>query len=485
MIRIKNLGPIRDFTLDLEKNFNLFVGNNNIGKSYAITLVYLIIKNIIESIPGRSSSLNRLAMHNPFINYDDIFDESDIFKNKKSLDELISRLKPRENKDITAIVEVDIKSAFEKTILPPIQNSLINTFSSLDNLQNRFSTEPPEIILSTDDTTITITISQGKLAIQNIKTSREFELKKIKQTRNPHDSDNKTTIYCYENEEKKDYFYSAYVNIVLFRSVFSFCFDFARDIQSVHYLPASRSGLYQALSAFGQIIAELSKNRSFLSKKIELPGISEPVSDYFIRLSDIRVTKKNFEDKVVNEIAKAIEEDILKGKVEFNPQTKQLMFFPKNTDLKLELSSTSSMVSELAPIVSYLRYVITQNNRNQRSKNRKFKHLIMIEEPEAHLHPEIQIKLTEIFSKLVKADVKLIITSHSNYIFNKVNNLILSKEISVDDVHACVFKQTASGSIAQSLPADLLGIEDDNFSDPTNDLFDEKMALIDLINHVE
>ncbi|WP_180818266.1 hypothetical protein, partial [Vibrio parahaemolyticus] len=75
-------------------------------------------------------------------------------------------------------------------------------------------------------------------------------------------------------------------------------------INSVHYLPASRSGLYQALSAFGQIIAELSKNRSFLSKKIELPGISEPVSDYFIRLSDIRVQKKSFEDKEINKIAK-------------------------------------------------------------------------------------------------------------------------------------------------------------------------------------
>lgn len=485
MIRIKNLGPIRDFTLDLEKNFSLFVGDNNIGKSYAITLVYLIVKNIIESVPGRNSNINRFSMHNPFINFADMFDEDEIFKNKKNLVDAVSKLKQREVKNIKEIVQCDIKSAFERLMLPAIQNSLANTFSSLDNLKNRFSTEEPEIILSTNDTEIKITLNSAKLSIKSISTTKEFELKKIKQTRTPHNSDNKTTIYCFENEEKNGYFYSLYVNIVLFGNVFKFCHDFTRDIQSVHYLPASRSGLYQALSAFGQIIAELSKNRSFLSKKIELPGISEPVSDYFIRLSDIRVTKKNFEDKLVNEIAKSIEEDILKGKVEFNTQTKQLMFFPKNTDLKLELSSTSSMVSELAPIVSYLRYVITQNTRGSRIKNRKFKHLIMIEEPEAHLHPEIQIKLTEIFSKLVNADVKLIITSHSNYIFNKINNLIISKDIDVDDVYACVFKQTKSGSIAQPLPADLLGIEDDNFSDTTNELFEEKMSLIDSLNKME
>ncbi|TOR22300.1 hypothetical protein CGG78_24245, partial [Vibrio parahaemolyticus] len=219
-----------------------------------------------------------------------------------------------------------------------------------------------------------------------------------------------------------------------FRFVIGFINGFSSIINSVHYLPASRSGLYQALSAFGQIIAELSKNRSFLSKKIELPGISEPVSDYFIRLSDIRVQKKSFEDKEINKIAKEIEEKILKGRVEFNSQTKQLMFYPIETNLKLELSSTSSMVSELAPIVSYLRYVLTENAKRTRrrvnSKVRPACNLIMIEEPEAHLHPEIQLLLTEIFSKLVNQNVKLVITSHSNYIFNKVNNLIMSDTLS-------------------------------------------------------
>lgn len=53
-------------------------------------------------------------------------------------------------------------------------------------------------------------------------------------------------------------------------------------------LPYASFGLYQALSAFGQIIAELSKRRTFLSQRIELPAISEPL-DYFLKLNEIKL----------------------------------------------------------------------------------------------------------------------------------------------------------------------------------------------------
>jgi predicted ATPase len=109
----------------------------------------------------------------------------------------------------------------------------------------------------------------------------------------------------------------------------------------------------------------------------------------------------------------------------------------------------------------------------------------MIEEPEAHLHPIIQIKLTEIFSKLVDSDVKLVITSHSNYIFNKVNNLILSKELNTSVVSSEVFKQTENGSITQDLEVNDLGIEDNNFSSATSALYDEKLDIINNMNSVE
>ncbi|MFM5243093.1 AAA family ATPase [Aeromonas rivipollensis] len=472
-IQLLDIGPIAKFEIDLDKDFHLILGPNNIGKSYAITIVYLIVKNIISSIPTRQSHLfpQYIDMRHMYVN-------DSVNLNNKKISEVASKLEQKQEAEVTNLVKDDISKYIGELIIHQLGSSLNNTFSSMDSLRNRFSMEEPKIVLSDSNSSLEIVIKNGELKVSSFSTQYRFYVKRIKQAREPVFHGNKVTIYyCTEKENDFPYFY---MNLILVKFVFGFFMDAIKGIKSIHYLPASRSGLYQALSAFGQIIAELSKNRSFLSKKIELPGISEPVSDYFIKLSDIRVVKKNFEDKIVNDIAKNIEKNILKGRVEFNPQTKQLMFYPDNTNLKLELSSTSSMVSELAPIVSYLRYVLTASP-SQRLKTVK-KHLIMIEEPEAHLHPEIQIKLTEIFSKLVNADVKLIVTSHSNYIFNKVNNLIMSRDMDMDRVYSGVFKNTTSGSVMLPLNVDEFGVDDDNFGLASSILFDEKIDIIERMN---
>ncbi|ELK8484554.1 TPA: AAA family ATPase [Vibrio diabolicus] len=483
IVSIKNFGPVREFSLDLNKDFHLLVGKNNIGKSYAITAVYLIVKALHEVNEDTNSFGIRPIFFAPEFNVSE-----DIIK---KISKEAVKLEHGREKDITKYIKEMFISNFQGIFEKRLLNSFTNTFNSLDNLRSRFSDEKPTFSLFVGNMGVIFEVLDNAIIVKDVELNKKYFVKKSKQNRTPLEKTDKNIVYfC---EEKEDEFFNLVAFDIAYRKIFQFINTFNRVIKTVHYLPASRSGLYQALSAFGQIIAELSKNRSFLSKKVELPGISEPVSDYFIKLSDIKVKKKSFENKNINAIAKDIEQKILKGKVEFNSQTKQLMFHPNDTDLKLELSSTSSMVSELAPIVSYLRYVLTENSyqstmiphfrpRRTKRETESASHLIMIEEPEAHLHPEVQLQLTEIFSKLAKADVKLIITSHSNYIFNKVNNLIMSKELDVDKVYSGVFKSTVKGSVVNSLEIDELGVEDDNFSEPTSHLFEEKMKIIDELN---
>lgn len=117
------------------------------------------------------------------------------------------------------------------------------------------------------------------------------------------------------------------------------------------------------------------------------------------------------------------------------------------------------------------------------------KQLLIIEEPEAHLHPEVQIKLTEIFENIIENDVNIIITSHSNFIFNKINNLIIgntcndkSTGFNESTVDTLVFKKTDGGSVIDRPEIDSFGIEDVNFSDAIQDLLKEKMQLINKYN---
>jgi predicted ATPase len=54
-ISIRNFGPISQYTFDIDKDFHLIVGENSVGKSYAIKIVYLILKNFLALNTSRIS----------------------------------------------------------------------------------------------------------------------------------------------------------------------------------------------------------------------------------------------------------------------------------------------------------------------------------------------------------------------------------------------------------------------------------------------
>jgi len=222
------------------------------------------------------------------------------------------------------------------------------------------------------------------------------------------------------------------------------------------------------------------------ANKIELPNISEPVSDYFLNLSNIGTKTKNDYKDIVNEI----ESEILKGKVLFNRDTKKIVFSQDKIHAELDLSFTSSMISEIAPIVAYLKYIINKDNESPRQdlfvlNNKPGSYsIIFIEEPEAHLHPEVQVQLMEIFSKLIDKKVKVIMTSHSNYMFNKLSNLILERKISHERVGSYLMTAGSKGSVVDSIKmqADDQGMNDENFADVAEKLYEERIMIYDKLN---
>lgn len=467
ILKIKNFGPINNFNFDLSKDFHLIVGKNNIGKSYAITVAYLLIKTMMTS--REEVRFARWMLPS----------DSDVLSDLSSKSKTLS-----DNKEVD--ISDEYKSFLNKLLkeqfLVYFQEAIVGTFNDIDLVKSQYNDGDLSIELEHEGFSFSIGLKDRELFIRESDNYPKVKLRSISQRRKPKKTKDEIIIYYSTND--KSYYRESFVNTLL-NDYMNIVNIISQEVKSIHYLPASRSGLYQALGAFSQIIAELSKSRSFVRKKIELPAISEPLSDYFLSLSEITVRRQSYIDSPTNKIAEKIEKNILKGSVEFDSKTKKILYTPHGTELRLDLSSTSSMVSELSPIVSYLRYILTKPSARRRTKssNSKSKPLIFIEEPEAHLHPDVQVKLMEYFIELVKNDVKLIMTSHSNYLFNKTNNLIMKGDLSPDTLQATMLKNTDSGSVAESLDFDDLGIEDENFVSTSEYLYEEKITLINEINN--
>lgn len=477
-IEIKNFGPIDSLKFDLNKDLHLIYGKNAIGKSYATYCIYCLLKNIKNKAIGNRYIYFDKQEENSFGKF--VTAKLKILKSTKSIDC---------TKDLLKLVENELK----QVILKGLQNSLRNTFSSLKNLKNRYSGKNYEFVItiSKSETLTIFSNDDGELDLKFVDHLKKVEIiqKETKSTKfSLYINDRMEFGKSLEGEFTKEFIRYTFLKVnQILRKL-----DF--NIRDIYYLPASRSGLYQALNAFTPIIAELTQNRFFMqNKSIELPSLSEPLADYFIDLST--VDKKNVNKEFAG-IIKSIQNEILKGEVEYDDKTKRILYKPQGIELELNLSEASSMVSELSPLVLYFKHIINHKYAstkardnffydpfyifNQGSKKEKGYDILFIEEPEAHLHPEVQVKLIEVFAKLSSLNLKIFITSHSNYMFNKLNNLIIKNEIDKKSIMVYhLISKNDGTTINHKMNVTEDGINDDNFQDITQQLYYERLNFLE------
>jgi predicted ATPase len=451
-LQLKNIGPINNIEISTDADLIFIYGKNNIGKSYAITLLYLILKNYMLE----SSYLGQWRF--PVIKPD----IKDIFEKINSIPQL----------DITEFMNTTFSKLMNNIFTAKLTDSLKSSFGDLSNLNNKISNKNLEICLSFDDFYIYLEMKDNTLVTKCHCGDKKFLCKKAQQHFSPQQTGDAVMFYC-QNEEQ----FIQDIHSWLFSFYQTTVSELAGDISNVYYLPASRSGLYRSLSAFSHILAELARKRSFLNEKIVLPSISEQDADYFSMITEINTKRINPQ---FNSVATSIEKKLLKGEVNFDQRTKQIIFHPDDVDVNLELLSASSMIAEISPIVLYLRYIVKSSGDIKRKDAGTLPvPVIFIEEPEAHLHPETQVQLIECFIDLARSGAKLVITSHSNYIFNKLNNLIAKKCIAKEKVVGYFFYQTDLGSCSNIIKIGDLGMQDDNFIDIAEKLYDEKLEIIE------
>ena len=85
----------------------------------------------------------------------------------------------------------------------------------------------------------------------------------------------------------------------------------------------------------------------------------------------------------------------------------------KGRSFNIPLHVASSSARGLSDLYFYLRHVARKT------------HLVMIDEPESHLDTANQIRLARLLARFVNAGVRVLITTHSDYLIKEFNNLVM------------------------------------------------------------
>lgn len=232
-------------------------------------------------------------------------------------------------------------------------------------------------------------------------------------------------------------------------------------VHPAYYLPADRAGVMHAHQvAVRGLIA--SASRIGLRRESPMPVLSGVLGDFLEQLVEL-ASSTRWEAQGNNDLALHLEQALLPGTVRVERSEidyPSFVYRPDGWQRDLPLMNASSMVSELAPVVLYLRHVVRPGD------------LLIIEEPESHLHPAMQVEFIRQLAVAVKSGIRILITTHSEWVLEELANLVRLSELpaerrgGIDDpdvelrpeeIGAWLFERGSknSGSVVREMPLDI------------------------------
>ncbi len=243
--------------------------------------------------------------------------------------------------------------------------------------------------------------------------------------------------------------------------------------RKAYYLPADRTGVMHSHQV---VVSALVQNASSAGIRPfgNTPILSGVLADFLSELIEMSgMPSMSYRFDYIEELAMRLEENVLGGAVRMETtQTgyPSFTYRPKDWDANLPLTRASSMVSELAPVALYLRHLVQPGD------------VLIIEEPESHLHPAMQVAFTRELAAAVRAGIRVIVTTHSEWLLEELANLVRLSQVpdaerqgiaggdvalSSDQVGAWLFtpKTRGGGSTVTDIDIDDSGLYPTGFND--------------------
>ncbi|KAB2908361.1 MAG: AAA family ATPase [Ignavibacteriales bacterium] len=467
-ICISNFGPIKKFEIDLSKKITLIYGENNIGKSYAMSIVYMLLK-ALSNVEVKRERINEFGSLFSSREKAD-FEEAMEVIGKDFVSESISD----RNLDLFRNhLSHFIESILSETFVRSFREYLSSSYGNYDWIRNQFARKSisPEIEILTKSFNISLKINDegSNSNVIRVDFANDF-----------------FTEICEDLSRTENFSPNFYDKI--YRKFFIELFNQVRENSfNLNYLPAARSGIYFGFSNFGTFIAKINLcQRGKEQLSFTIPHTTVPISDFILKFSEAKI---DFVKNKFSTIAGKIETQILKGTVELEKETGKIRYFSDEIGKVFELSNTSSMVSEISILTAFIKFILYEEKvngfRGRQTEVEKgnvnslhSQPLLFIEEPEAHLHPKTQIKLMKLLIELSKAGVQVIMTTHSDFMLNTLSNQILSEKIKSNDVGSILMVFSKEGSVSSDkMQPQEDGIRDQNFLKTTEELYRERIRL--------
>ncbi len=391
---VENLGVIKKAKIDLNKNFYLFVGYNNTGKTYLAQLMWNIF----------NYSLRKKFIED--VNTKNIFNFTDSFEIEKELiDKLLQKFSKFLRESTVQLFNSDRNSSFiTKNLFLKIKTENINFIKEKEIKKSSF-------------------VKVGNQYIH-------FELRKIK---------NSFQIDIIEKELSDELIKFTTDESDLRVAKVKIVIDLIMDLlfgenQKPFYLPATRSSyavFYQYILRF-----EKDKKEEMSKRLVELvsdkknQNISDSLSNILL---EYKTSYTKSMDELIDELAKISEksfkgysevksyqdllislEDILGGEIVIKSVegVAQAEFYLKVEDEKeLPMFLSSSSVNQLGTLYLFLKYWAKEKNN-----------FLILDEPEENLHPDNQITLIDILINFANRDNRVLITTHSPLVAESINN---------------------------------------------------------------
>ena len=412
------------------KPLTVFVGKGNSGKSYLATLIYAIHEEL-GGFPRLPFSKPRFGIMEP------------------QAPELGNMPMQASFEELKSILVSNAQGWYLSDYPADIQNTLFSSESQRDRFCNNlvqsiamtFNTSDIENLRRSSRTSKELYLNFGYSENAHDNWNLEISHNKFKTNWNVSLSDKifiarESAIATYEmlsSTEVESEISEAgiyYYKHLLSEFLKMLSFPDSNSYNHAYYLPAVRGGIMQSYK-FVTSAAVSTLWKVGLKEPQTIFGLPRVSAEFIEKLlaagnevsGTVRKNKVQHSKKTdaLESVARKLEKSVIGGEIGINKRVDlgypEFQFIPEGLEDKLALNQSSSMVGELAPIVLLIRHLIKPFD------------LIIVEEPEAHLHASAQVAIAECLALLVRNKVKVLITTHSEWFLRYLQGLIFQGEL--------------------------------------------------------